>query len=310
MSTNTYNEPSRTRSAALETTSVITTGAPHTHRRISWGAIFGGVILVVAVQLLLTLLGAGIGLDQVNTNAGTTPAASNFGIGVAVWWIVSSIIATAFGGYAAAWLAGIDLRWDGLLHGLITWGVATFMTLWLLSSAVGGAIGGASSALGSLASAAGSGLKDAAQTATQAAGITPDMLQQQAQAYLKPADTDPATMSAEDAQKEIVTGLAVYAKGGPDAATAKTRIVAIMAAQQHIPADQAGKEFDDAQAKLKQQKDQAVQAAKNAADATATAASHTSFAAFAALLIGAIAAAIGGSQAVQRRQRVTTRIAG
>lgn len=27
----------------------------HTHRRISWAAVFGGVILVVAVQLLLSL---------------------------------------------------------------------------------------------------------------------------------------------------------------------------------------------------------------------------------------------------------------
>ena len=81
-----------------------------------------------------------------------------------------------------------------------------------------------------------------------------------------------------------------------------------MAAQQHIPVDQASKQFDDAQAKLQQQKTQAVQTAKNAADATAAAASKTSFAAFAALLIGAIAAAVGGALAVQRRLRVASRV--
>ena len=307
MSTTAYQEPPL-RGSALETTTTMMGGRSHIHRRISWGAIVGGVILVVAVQLLLSLLGAGVGLDQVNTNAGTTPNASSLGIGAGAWWIISSIIALAFGGYAAAWLAGIELRWDGVLHGLITWGIATLLTVWLLSSAIGSVVGGGASALGGLASAAGGSVKQVAQPVAQAAGITPDALQQQAQSYLKPANTDPATMSPQDAQKEVTTNLVTYAKGGPDAAAAKTRIIAIMAAQQHIPVDQATKQFDDAQAKLQQEKDQAIQTAKNAADATATAASHTSFAAFADLLIGAIAAAIGGSLAVQRRLQVASRV--
>ena len=308
MSTSTYNDPSIQRPPVLETTTTTMGGGSHVHRRISWAAIIGGVILVVTVQLLLSLLGAGIGLDTVNANAGTTPDASSLGIGAGAWWIITSIIALAFGGYAAAWLAGIELRWDGVLHGLITWGIASLLTVWLLSSAIGGVIGAGSSALGGLASAAGSGVKAAAQPAMQAAGVTPDVLQQQAQAYLKPSNPDPATMSPQDAQKEVATDLVTYAKGGPDAAAAKTRIIAIMAAQQHIPVDQATKQFDDAQAKLQQEKAQAIQTAKNAADATAAAASKTSFAAFADLLIGAIAAAIGGSLAVQRRMHVSRRV--
>ena len=59
--------------------------AHHVHRRISWGALFGGVILVVAIELLLALLGAGIGLGTVNVNAGSTPDASSFGIGAGLW---------------------------------------------------------------------------------------------------------------------------------------------------------------------------------------------------------------------------------
>ena len=271
------------------------------HRRLSWGALLGGVILVVAVQLLLSLLGAGIGLGTVDTTAGTTPTASTLGIGAGVWWVVSSIAALAFGGYAAAWLSGVSRRWDGILHGLITWGVATMLTLWLLTSAIGGLISGGASALGGLASAAGSGIKAAAQPVAQAAGLSPDMIQQQAQAYLQPANPDPAAMSAQDAQKQIATNLVTFAKGGPDAAAAKSRIVAIMAAQQKIPTDQAQKQFDDAQAKLQQAKAQAAQEAKVVADASAAAASKTSFAAFVDLLIGAIAAGLGGAFAVQRR---------
>jgi hypothetical protein len=291
----------------FETTTMLSGGA-HTHRRISWAAIFGGVILVVTIQLLLGLLGAGIGLGTVNTNNGTTPDASSIGMGAGLWWIVSSIIALGFGGYVSAWLAGIEIKWDGVLHGLITWGIATLLTVYLLTSAVGSVIGGGFSAVGGAASAAGSGVKDAAQPLAQATGVSPDMLQQQAQAYLQPTNPDPATMSPQDAQKEVVTNLATYAKGGPDAAAAKERVVTIMAAQQHISHDEAAKRFDDAQAKLQQARDQAIQTAKNAADASAAAASKASFAAFGNLLLGAIAAAIGGSLAVQRRLTVARRV--
>ncbi len=306
MSTNVYEDPALGRTGLL-TPAGSMGGGSHTHRRISWGAIFGGVILVVAVQLLLSLLGAGIGLGTVNVNAGSTPSASSLGIGAGAWWIVSSIVALAFGGYVSAWLAGIEIRWDGVLHGLITWGIATLLTVYLLTSAVGGIIGGGASVLGGLASAAGSGVKDAAQPAAQAAGLTPDVLQQQAKAYLQPADTDPATMSPQDAQKQLVTNLATYAKGGPDAPAAKEQVVNIMAAQQHVTHDQAAQQFDTEQAKLQQDKAQAIQTAKNAADESAAAVSKTSFGAFADLLIGAIAAAIGGSLAVQRRMLATRR---
>jgi hypothetical protein len=257
--------------------------------------------LVVVLQLLLSTLGAGIGLGTVNINAGTTPDSGNLGLGAGVWWIVSSCIALVFGGYAAAWLAGVEIRFDGLLHGLVTWGLATLLTIYLLTSAIGGVIGGGFSALGSVTSAAGSGISEVAKPLAQSAGVTPDVVQSQAQAFLQPSDPDPASMSPQDAQKEVVKNLVTYGKGGADAAAAKERVITIMAAQMKISHDEAAKRFDDAQAKLQQTKDQAVQTAKNAADTTAAAASKSAFAAFGVLLLGAIAAAIGGSLAVQRR---------
>src|ERR1700730_5088307 len=162
----------------VDTTSSLSEG-PHTYRHISWAAIVGGVILVIAIQLLLSLLGAGIGLGTVNTNAGRTPNASSLGIGAGAWWVVSSCIALFLGGYVAAWFAGIENRFDGALHGLVTWGIATLLTFWLLTSAIGGIIGGGYSALGSLASAAGSGVSQVAKPIAQAAGVSPDMIQPQ-----------------------------------------------------------------------------------------------------------------------------------
>jgi hypothetical protein len=162
--------------------------------------------------------------------------------------------------------------------------------------------------MGSAASATGSGISSAGKPLAQAAGVTPDVVQDQANAFLQPGNPDPATMSPQDAQKEVAKDLAVYARGGADAQGAKERIIDIMAAQTKISRDDAAKRFDDAQAKLQQAKDQGVQTAKNAADESAAAASKTSFAAFAELLLGAIAAGLGGTLAGQRRRLVTQQV--
>ena len=280
----------------------------HIHRRISWQAIFAGVIVAVSIQILLSLLGAGVGLGMVHTTASATPDAGSFGIGTGVWWLISNLVALAAGGYVAAWLAGISLRFDGMLHGLVTWGISMLLTLYLLSSAVGGLVGGALSVTGSTLSAAGDTVKSAAPQVAQAVGLSPDVMQQQVQSYLEPANPDPAAMSPQDAQKAIASDLTTYAQGGADAATAKTNIITIMAAQMHVTPAEATKKFDDTQAKLTEAKDQAIQKAKTAADASASAASTGSFLAFGTLLLGAIAAALGGSAAVQRRLLATTTV--
>ena len=302
MATGTYADPS----TVVSTMNRIE-GDSHTHRRISWAAVAGGVVLVVVLQLMLSLLGAGVGLGTVNTNAGSTPMASTLGIGAGLWWVLSSCISIGVGGFVAAWFAGVEIRFDGVLHGLVTWGIATLLTFWLLSSAIGSVIGGGFSALGSVASATGSSVSDAAKPLAQAAGVSPDMIQQQAQAYLQPADPDPATMSPQDAQKAVATNLTTYAGGGPDAAAAKERVINIMAAQMKISRDDAAKKFDDAQAKLQQTRDKAAQTAKDATDASVSAASKASFGAFLVLLLGGLAAAFGGSMAVQRRYLISQR---
>ncbi|MGI4802145.1 MAG: hypothetical protein ACRYG8_50550 [Janthinobacterium lividum] len=295
----TYNDPVSPRPGSYELEH--TMAAPPLLQRVSWQAVFAGVILAVTVQLLLSMLGLGVGLGMVNTNAGNTPNASSFGIGTGIWWLVSNLVALAIGGYVAAWMAGITLKFDGMLHGLVTWGIATLFTFYLLSTAVGGLIGGAYSVVGSTLSAAGSTVKTAAAPVAQAAGLSPDMMQQQVQGYLQPTDPDPATMSPQDAQKAIASELPTYVGGGSGAPAARERIITIMAAQMHVSHDDAAKRFDDLQAKATQTKNQAIQTAKNAADQSAQAGSTAAYLAFGVLLLGGIVAAIAGSLATQRR---------
>jgi hypothetical protein len=274
--------------------------AEHVHRRVSWSALFGGVVVALGIQLVLSMLGAAIGFGTVNVHAGSTPDATTLGIGAGVWWIVETCVALFAGSYVAAWLAGADTRFDGILHGLIVWGITMLLVLYLLTSTIGNLIGGGFSMLGSAANAAGSGISAAAKPLAQAAGVTPEAVENPAQAFLQP-NKDPAAMSPQEAQADVTKNLAVYAKGGADAPAARERVITVMAAQLKVSHDEAARRFDETEAKVKQTKDQAVASAKTAADASAAAASKTAFAVTGMLLLAALAAGFGGAQAVRSR---------
>ena len=182
MATATYSEgrsPASSATGEVQSPSV---------QRISWSAIFAGVVVAVAVQLLLSMLGVGIGLGLVEPMAGDTPGAGSFGIGAGLWWLISNLLALAAGGYVAAWLAGNTLRFDGMLHGIVTWGITLLLTFYLLGSAVGGIIGGAFGLIGGAASGAASVASEGLKAAAPQMGlgsVTPDQILDQAKAYLQ-----------------------------------------------------------------------------------------------------------------------------
>lgn len=72
-------------------------------------------------------------------------------------------------------MAGIPRRADSLLHGLLTWGLGTLLLFYLLTSTVGGLIGGTFRVLGSGLSTLATG---AAASAPQIAGAVQDQAQQ------------------------------------------------------------------------------------------------------------------------------------
>lgn len=148
---------------------VTDTGDPRLPRRISWGAILAGVVIALVVQLLLGILGLGIGASAINPMSEANPV-SGIGIGAGIWFAVSLLIALFAGGYVAGHMAGIQRHQDGLLHGVITWGLTTLLTFYLLTTTVGSLIGGTARALGSGLSAAGSGIAAVAPAVVGAAG--------------------------------------------------------------------------------------------------------------------------------------------
>lgn len=106
--------------------------------RISWGAVFAGVVMAFAVQLTLNLVGAGIGLVALDSaQEAATPAFSWTSI---AWWTISGIIGAFVGGFTAGRLAGEPKQDTAAWHGLISWAASVLVITVLMASAAGAAI--------------------------------------------------------------------------------------------------------------------------------------------------------------------------
>ncbi len=136
-------------------------------RRVSWGAIFVGVVIAMVVQLLLAVLGIAIGASAINPLQEANPV-EGIGMGAGIYWVISSIISLFAGGYAAGVLAIMQDRRDRTLHGVAVWGVATLLLFLVISSGVGRLIGGTASMIGSGASMAGGVVSNVAPRAMDA----------------------------------------------------------------------------------------------------------------------------------------------
>jgi hypothetical protein len=104
-----------------------------------WGAILAGVVVGIALQLVLTLLGVATGLSTIDV--GATDASAN-ATAPLLWAGISMLIAAFVGGYVAARSSGLKRKSDGILHGATAWGVTTLLFVLLAASAGGSMLGG------------------------------------------------------------------------------------------------------------------------------------------------------------------------
>lgn len=97
--------------------------------RVSWGAIFAGAVMAMAVYLVLTLLGGAIGLTIAND-----PGNQTFSTGAGIWAIVTTVLALFVGGWVTSQCTAGESKLEAVVHGVIMWGVVLFMTLWLVTA--------------------------------------------------------------------------------------------------------------------------------------------------------------------------------
>jgi hypothetical protein len=306
---------------------------PAAIRRISWAAIFAGIIIVLVVQLTLSLFGIGIGASTIDPLNGETPSASSFSLGAAIWWVVVSIIALFAGGWVAGRLAGMPQETDGLLHGFITWGAATLVAIYFLTSAAGSILTGSFGVMGDAFAATGQGIAAVAPNITglatkhlEDADMTWKDIQEQAQLLLRQTGKEKlqpqalenkAKNSSENLKvsvqttaanpnqtdEELISQLERMIREGKNAASEidKDALTNVLVARTNMSRQEAEqtvdgwvRTYETATTKYNELKGEAKEQALEAANATAKAVSQASIWTFIALVFGASAAGIGG----------------
>jgi hypothetical protein len=262
--------------------------------RISWAAVLAGVVITLVAQLLLNMLGIGIGAATLDPSTGDTPSASSFSLGAAIWFAVAGILAALAGGYAAGRLAGTPKESTASWHGLTTWAVSTLIIFYLLTTALGGLIGGAyrgmASAIGGAGNAAGSAVQAAAQAAAPNLSRMSDPFSSIEQSIRSATGgNDPGALSdaAVTAVRAAVTGDAQKAEETRDRASQA------LAKAQNIPVEQARTQVEQYESQFRQAANEAKQQAAQAADLAAKATSRGALFAAISLILGALAAWFG-----------------
>ncbi len=281
-----------------------------TRSGVTWPAVFAGAAVAAAVSLILVVLGSALGLSSISPWQGQGASAAAFGVGAAIWLVVTQWIASGLGGYLTGRLR---VRWVGVhthevffrdtAHGFLAWAVATLTGVAMLAIAGSLAAGLGTHAAATVAGGAAQGVAQRGDMRGMMPGLgTPagyftDMLFRMdnppaASATAPASGTAPAVRDPR-AEASLILLRSV---GGDMSADDKAYLARLVAAQTGMSPDDAAKRVDAVNAQVKAASDKVKAAADKARKTAATA----SLFAFLSLLIGAfiasVAAAFGGSQ--------------
>ncbi len=270
--------------------------APLFLRRVSWGAIFAGLVVGLVTQLVLSLLGVAIGASTIDPLREQNPA-SGYGTGALIWFGISALISAFVGACIAGRLSGGPRSVDGLIHGVVSWSAATLLTVFLLTTAVGGLMGGAATFLGRLVS-------GGSQVASQSGGME-NIRQQvtamfpQAQQYLPPtgrAEGSETNLLSQAAQNpELMTVMTrMFSKGGAQQAPQERQEAINLLVRGGMDQQQAANTIDRMDRQYQQTRAQAEQKTREVGAAAAKGTSAAAWGSFALLLLSAALAAWGG----------------
>ncbi|GJD63230.1 PhnA-like protein [Methylobacterium frigidaeris] len=251
--------------------------------RLSWGAVLAGAASALVVQLVLTLIGIGVGLAAVSATTGDNPGVGTLSQGALLWWVFSGLFASAVGGFLAGRLSGKPAATAGH-HGLISFVATTLVLVYLSTSAAGGLLGGAA---GGLASALGGTVRTAAETAAPSLGRAADPfagIERQVRDTAGGQDPQALRDTTVQAVRAALTGDAAQQQ------QARDRAAEALSKAKAIPVDQARQQVQDYETQYREAANQA----RQAAEATRKAAAQGALYAAGALILGALAAYLAG----------------
>ncbi len=256
---------------------------------INWGAIIAGIIVGLATQLILSLLGLAAGLSAIDMMRGE-PAVSDAPTYAAIWQGATMLIAAFVGGYVAARMSGLQRKGDGMLHGLVAWGATTLLVVLLATSALGAMFGSSFSMVGSSIAQSAGLRSDTDRTA--AASRIEDMIRRDNSQTGQRVDISPQTMGL--LQRHIQAG-------------DRQASIDVMVQSMAISPERAAVIADQAMA-LSQWFNQAASDTRTRADTAETARTATWWvfgAAALSMLVGVIGG-LAGAAGMRRRTRLST----
>ena len=263
---------------------------------ISWRAILAGLAVAVAIQLILSLLGTGIGFSFVEpTDPGSTPSATAFGIGASLWWIVSWIFSLTAGTIVAVLSSDEVTRCRGALLGVVIWALATIAGACAFTNLAGGVFKTTAGAVGLAGSGAAAG---GALLANHVAPGVGEDIKQEVEEFFRNAKASVDQQVADEHRGKGRHGaywhtLSRYLTNTDEASRAvdRDRVVATLA-------DAAGVSKEQAEAEVKKVEDAYAagkEKAKQAADKVAEATAHFALWATLGFLLSLVAAIVAGT---------------
>ena len=108
--------------------------------RVSWGGVFGGVLVAIGLLLLLAALGVAVGVTAVDPGA---TDAQTLGTGAGIWTAASLLIALFVGGLVSTRAGAIYDRTTGFFEGALVWVVSLLLMGYLATSGISMVAGGA-----------------------------------------------------------------------------------------------------------------------------------------------------------------------
>jgi hypothetical protein len=278
----------------------------HFCRSVSWAAIFAGLSAALALQVLFTLLGAGLGFAIYSPLTDANPIA-DLGAGAVIIQGFSAVFSLWFGGWVAGRFTPAGIRATGWLHGFSVWCAATVAGILFVSVGAGWALGDLSKIVGGGLSLAG---RPAAALAGSAADLAKDAVRQSGDALNSFIDEAVSNRPADStknlsirAKREVGLAVARLFNPAPQANLRANRAAVIKAlvdytGMSEADADQAVTDwtatYDQLKADFAAAKNVAETKARETADQAAKALAVISLCAFAAFLFGAVAASFGG----------------
>lgn len=161
------------------------------HPRISWGAIFAGLVVTVALCWLFHMFGLALGVSLADAYDSST-IEGGLDDGAAIWTLASWIVAFFLGALVSARLAGPIDDFAGMLHGLTMWGAATVVTMVLTYAGISMLMQAGQTAASGLASGAAGLAQGTAQTVGAVASGVGQATYSAGQAASSLAETDAA----------------------------------------------------------------------------------------------------------------------